>query len=97
MGKKMFVTLMVTVVAMFSCYNIFQAQNAITLTELALANVEALASYESPDVEIACGKSQGRCWFTDKKLVGPLLPWYVTYCNPFSGRQSDYCTPGLPG
>lgn len=60
-----------------------------------LENVEALA-YELPEVDIACGSSEGRCWLTDKKLVGPLLPWYVTYCPRFSGSMNDYCVPGMP-
>lgn len=43
MGKKIFSALIVAVVAMFAGYNIYQSQNTAALSDLALANVEALA------------------------------------------------------
>ena len=44
MGKKIFATLIVAVVATFAGYNIYQSQRAKnTMSELAMANVEALA------------------------------------------------------
>ncbi|MEG1160621.1 MULTISPECIES: NVEALA domain-containing protein [Bacteroides] len=95
MKNKFFITLIAIAIAMIAGYNVYQVKTTVTISKLSMANIEALA-YELPEVEITCGQSEGRCWFTDKKLVGPLLPWYVSYCNPFSGRQSDYCVPGLP-
>lgn len=43
MRKKVFAILIVAVVAIFSSYNIYQSQNAVALSDLALDNVEALA------------------------------------------------------
>lgn len=43
MGKNFFATLIVAVVAVFTGYNIYQSQNIVALSDLALANVEALA------------------------------------------------------
>ena len=45
MQKKIFAILIVAVVALFTGYNIYQGQSAeATLSDLALANVEALAT-----------------------------------------------------
>lgn len=46
MRKKMFATLIVAVIAMFLSYNIYQSQNTVALSDLALDNVEALAGCE---------------------------------------------------
>lgn len=46
MRKKVFAILIVAVVAIFSSYNIYQSQNAVALSDLALDNVEALAGCE---------------------------------------------------
>ncbi len=43
MSKKFFATLIVAVVATFAGYNIYQSQRTVTMSDLALANVEALA------------------------------------------------------
>lgn len=43
MGKKFFAAMIVAVVAMFAGYNIYVSQQTSTLSDLALANVEALA------------------------------------------------------
>lgn len=47
MRKKLFATMFVAVVAAVASYNVCQSQNTNTLSDLALANVEALASSES--------------------------------------------------
>jgi hypothetical protein len=49
MGKKLFAILMVAVVATFAGYNIYQSQRMETMSDLMLANVEALAYYEGDD------------------------------------------------
>lgn len=46
MRKKLFATMIVAVVAVAASYNIYQSQNTNTLSDLALANVEALAASE---------------------------------------------------
>lgn len=47
MRKKIFAIMIVAVVTAFAGYNIYQSQNTATLSDLALANVEALAYTES--------------------------------------------------
>lgn len=47
MEKKFFATLIVAVIAIFASYNIYQSQNTVSLSDLALVNVEALADSES--------------------------------------------------
>lgn len=47
MGKKIFAILMIAVVATFAGYNIFQSQRTAAMSDLMLANVEALARGES--------------------------------------------------
>ena len=50
MGKKIFATLIVAVVATFAGYNIYQSQRAeVTMSDLAMANVEALADINETD------------------------------------------------
>ena len=43
MNKKYFSTLIVAVVAMFAGYNMYQSQRTVTMSDLILANIEALA------------------------------------------------------
>lgn len=96
MKKNALSGLFVIVVAVLIAFNVNLSLNSQKKTlSFCLENVEALA-YELPEVEITCGSSEGYCWLTDKKLVGPLLPWYVTYCPRFSGSKNDYCIPGMP-
>lgn len=62
MRKKLFAILMVTVIAAFAGYNIYQSQKMETISDLMLANVEALASIEdisSSDCDTYC-KSDAR-------------------------------------
>ncbi|WP_321481361.1 NVEALA domain-containing protein [uncultured Bacteroides sp.] len=55
MKKKIFAILIVVVIATFAGYNIYQSQRAETISDLMLANVEALARYEvNPDCRNGC-------------------------------------------
>ena len=47
MGKEFFAALIVAVAATFAGYNIYQSQEKETMSDLMLANVEALANGES--------------------------------------------------
>ncbi|AVM53688.1 hypothetical protein C3V43_11685 [Bacteroides heparinolyticus] len=47
MSKKIFAILIVAVVAVFAGYNAYQSQRAETVSDLLLANVEALARDEA--------------------------------------------------
>lgn len=52
MGKKTLATMIVAVVALFAGYNVYQSQSTVAMSDLALANVEALAdSGESSTIQ----------------------------------------------
>lgn len=59
MKKKNYAAIMIAVVVMFVGYNIYTTQNENTLSDLALANVEALAGGETGGVThtLECGAS----------------------------------------
>ena len=59
MSKKFFATLIVAVVVTFAGYNIYQSQRTVTMSDLALANVEALANDESDSKGTLYGNSSG--------------------------------------
>lgn len=63
----MFATLIVAVVAVFAGYNIYQSQSTVTLSEVALANVEALAQSEA----------SGTCY----EVCRPYYGWQCTRIN----------------
>ena len=71
MSKKIFAALIVAVVAIFAGYNIYQSQRTeIEMSDLAMANVEALASSSendpdyNPDCPNGCldGGKQCHCY-----------------------------------
>lgn len=61
MGKKLFPILIVAVVATFAGYNVYQSQRMEMMSDLMLANVEALAWPEgsSPYRVFPCPSSPG--------------------------------------
>lgn len=90
MRKKVFAALVVAVGVAFAGYNIVQSQNEkSTLSELALANVEALARGELPELEVTCGQSGGRCWASYGDCY---ISWVIRSedCR-FTGYMSNSC------
>lgn len=83
----------VVAVAAVAGYNMFTSQNDRKLSALALANVEALARYELPDVEITCNRSKndppGQCW----QVYGECsMGWFIHFDDCiFSGNIYDSC------
>jgi len=69
-----------------------QSNNDLSL--LSLANIEALAEYELPEVVITCSTGgEGQCWVDngDYETVSFFpVPYYVTVCD-FSGKTNDFC------
>ena len=66
------------------------------LSDISLANVEALA-IELPEVVITCGQSQGACWDIDcLPAYTPFGPFGVIYCKNFTGYMRDFCDKGAP-
>ena len=87
-------------VAAIAAYGVYTNQKETQVSNLTLANVEALARYELPEVTITCDDSEpggGQCWSGDCEPVhtpfGPFLEWD---CYFFSGYMSDYCVDGVP-
>lgn len=85
--KTIFISLSVLVIAVMAVVNINYVSKNSGLSNLSLANVEALAQVELPPVTITCGQFSGKCW--------KFAPYYSgEYYHPcqFSGYQSDYCS-----
>lgn len=94
MKKKLVAVISLFVIILFGGYTVYSSQNEVKLSDLVLANVEALAQGgEYPDMEITCNikknTSSGRCWhiYSDCVLPGLLRP---EDCR-FSGSMSDTC------
>ena len=64
MKKKFIRATFVTAIAMVCGINVFNAQKSETLSDVALANVEALANDENqhPEFVITCDYNPGICW-----------------------------------
>ena len=66
MKKKLVAVISLFVIILIGGYTVYSSQNNVKLSDLVLANVEALAEYESPDVEMTCNGKQntprGSCW-----------------------------------
>lgn len=59
MKKKLFAILIVAVVAVFAGYNVYQSQKGEMMSDLMLANVEALADGEYPSSPKPGSKCKG--------------------------------------
>ncbi|MFC2355062.1 MAG: NVEALA domain-containing protein [Capnocytophaga ochracea] len=69
MSKKIFAILIVAVVAVFAGYNVYQSQKGEMMSDLMLANVEALARYEiNPDCPNGCTSASSYCYCFKKLL-----------------------------
>ena len=77
-------------------WNFSQSQDEIELSDLAPANVEALARYELPDVEIICsGGSYGMCQVcVRREIYHPIYGWGYGYKCEKTGEQEDRCESG---
>lgn len=69
------------------------------MLNLTLNNIESLARYELPEVEITCGslESTGRCW------AGDCEPFYTPFgfakawdCYRATGNLNDVCVQDAP-
>lgn len=88
--KKILNVLAIVVVVIFAGYNVYKAQKPVVMSDIAMANVEALAGCESPvesrkgrNVIMHCKNDDGStydlsgCDFDDA---------YITFC---SGRRAN--------
>lgn len=85
---KMVAAAMVVTVA---GYGVYQNQiGKIEMSEMALANVEALARGELPGVTVTCGIKGGACWIISGDCY---IDWFNhTHDCSFCGYQSISCT-----
>ena len=51
-----------TMAAIIAAYGVYTSPKETQVSNLTLANVEALARYELPEVTITCGETEGECW-----------------------------------
>lgn len=91
--KKLIKMALVAAVAAVAGFGVYTNQKTEPMSDLMLANVEALAHYELPEVEITCNQydytSPGQCWEEDGDCV--RLMQYYRRCR-FSGYQYKSCT-----
>lgn len=92
--KKIVKITFVAAFAAIAAFGVFQSQKEnIQLPELLLANVEALARYELPDVTITCNQhdytSPGQCWQDDGDCM--RLGQHYRKCS-FGGYEYMSCT-----
>lgn len=91
--KKTIRTLLVTVFVCLIGSVIYIPKQSIDYSDLAIANMEALADNELPEVVITCDQDfntgDGRCWRTSGDCH---ISWVlVAYDCVFSGYMSDRC------
>ncbi len=93
MKKKIRVTIVTLLIVLIGGYTVYSSNKKLKLPDVVLANVEALAEYESPDFEITCNGTKntppGRCWHY---YMDCSLGWFYRPedCR-FSGSMSDTC------
>lgn len=98
MKKRMKIFALVAAVVAIGGYGIYTNQQVDVMSDLVLANIEALAKPEDlPEVEITCGSSSGPCWADDgcEYTWTPFGGFKATRCK-FVGYTWVSCIPGLP-
>lgn len=93
MKKKLMSIIIVFAITAVAGFNVYSSYNNGKLSALAIANVEALASYENPDFNITCNQSKhtppGQCWHMYGEC---MMGAFIRYddCR-FSGYTYDSC------
>ena len=80
MKKRIFGAALLIVIAVTAGWNFNQSKNEVVLSELALANIEAIAQGE-----LQSGKDCYREW------VGGMGGGYVYVCKCFPGSNNLFC------
>ena len=88
-AKKYFGLLAAVAVVAAAGWNYQQNKQSEGLSELVLANVEALATGE--DFEVTCGRQEGKCWTTDYSNMYNCGEYTMVYGCNFTGSMSDTC------
>jgi hypothetical protein len=74
MNTKIIYSCVILAIIALAAWNIHLSSSESGLLDLSLANVEALALYELPEVVITCGQYNGTCWKADD-CSGNTLPF----------------------
>lgn len=94
MKKKILGIIIVAAIAIIAGHNVFMSDNNVHLSDLVLANVEALAqSGESSDSD-KCGEKSGKCW-RRKGECNPAYGIYYDDCE-YTGNKSYTCATACP-
>ena len=96
MNKKILNTIFFISIAIAASYNYNQIHKDIKLSDLALANIEALARNEDDEswgggCGITCGYQEGQCWTPDLSSFYNCGEYTMVHGCVFSGYQSDSC------
>lgn len=93
MKKNIIRTVLGAVLLAVAGYGLYMNQTKETMSDVMLANLEALARYELPEFEIVCNQydytAPGQCWDVDDDCFR-LMQWYQR-CK-FTGYQYMHCT-----
>lgn len=86
-------TVLLSTFVLLAGYGVYSSQNSIELSDLAIANVEALARYELPEVDIVCnGGEYGMCQYCHRyEIYDPLYGYGWAYKCIMTGDQEDWC------
>lgn len=80
----------IATIAIAAGWNFNQGKNEIALSDLALANVEALAGGED-GFEIICGRYEGACWQTDYNTFYNCGEFTMVHGCKFNGSMGYSC------
>ena len=86
--KKIFVTMTVAV-TLFAGYSTYEVHNQTRITDIALANVEALASNSESGISYGCGRAVYEAdddWYEDTKT----FKWCSSGCPDSEGTKPKY-------
>lgn len=83
----------VAIFAAIAGYGVYSNQKNDFISDLALANIEALARYELPEVEIVCnGGDSGMCHYCNRyKVYDPFYGYGWAYECLMTGDPDDWC------
>lgn len=88
--KKFVITTFAALFLLVTASGILDFQKANPMSDLALANVEALAEYESPDIEIGCSSKPGTCWYSSGDC---MMGWFLRQPDcAFCGYTAYSCS-----
>lgn len=99
--KKKLLILVVGVIAIFNLSILIENNDGINigLDYLKIAKAETeMIEILLPEVEFICDyyKGYGRCWEEDCHFEStPFGSTRVTFCPNFTGRQANFCVPGM--